>query len=65
MDYMSLGYSFKQLLTEKLNGRVSFSVQNAFVISNYSGIDPEISGGIDNNIFPRPRTFVLGLNLNF
>ena len=33
--------------------------------TKYSGLDPEVSGGIDNNIFPRPRTFVLGLNINF
>jgi len=65
MDNISLGYSFDQLFTEKLNGRVAFTVQNAFVITNYTGIDPEVIGGIDNNIFPRPRTFILGVNLNF
>ena len=69
MDNMSLGYSFKQLLSEKLNGRVSFTVQNAFVVTKYSGLDPEVNNGtdpgIDNNIYPRPRTFILGLNLNF
>ncbi len=65
MDNISLGYSFDKLFTEKLDGRVSFTVQNAFVITKYSGLDPEVDGGIDNNIFPRPRTFVLGLNLNF
>lgn len=65
MDNMSLGYSFDQLLTEKLNGRVAFTVQNAFVITNYSGLDPEVSGGIDDNIYPRPTTYMLGLNLNF
>ena len=65
MDNMSLGYSFDKLLTEKLNGRIAFTVQNAFVVTNYSGLDPEVDGGIDNNIFPRPRTFVLGLNINF
>lgn len=65
MDNISLGYSFDKLITEKLEGRVSFTVQNAFVVTNYSGLDPEVSGGIDNNIFPRPRTFVLGLNINF
>lgn len=65
MDNMSLGYSFDQLLTEKLNGRIAFTVQNAFVITNYTGLDPEVSGGIDNNIYPRPTTYMLGLNLNF
>ncbi len=45
--------------------RVSANVQNAFVITRYSGIDPEINGGIDNQFYPRPRTFTLGFNLNF
>ncbi len=65
MDFMSLGYNFDKLAAERLSGRVSFTVQNAFVITNYTGLDPEVSGGIDNNIYPRPRTFLLGLNLNF
>ena len=65
MDNITLGYTFDQLLTEKLNGRVSFTVQNAFVVTDYSGLDPEVSSGIDNNIYPRPRTYMVGLNLNF
>jgi iron complex outermembrane receptor protein len=40
-------------------------VQNAFVITNYDGLDPEVVGGIDNQIYPRPRMYVLGLNLDF
>jgi iron complex outermembrane receptor protein len=70
MDNLTLGYSFKKLFFEKLSGRVSFSVQNVFTITNYSGIDPESSNdkdylGIDRNIWPRPRTYTFGLNLNF
>ncbi|MFV0331610.1 MAG: SusC/RagA family TonB-linked outer membrane protein [Dysgonomonas sp.] len=70
MDNLTLGYSFKKLFTEKLSGRISFSVQNVFTITNYSGIDPESSNdsdylGIDRNIWPRPRTYTFGLNLNF
>lgn len=65
MDNITLGYTFDQLFTEKLKGRVAFTVQNAFVITKYTGLDPEVDGGIDNNIYPRPRTFMLGLNLNF
>lgn len=64
MDNINLGYNFSQLFTEKLSGRLSFTVQNAFVITKYSGLDPEVDGGIDNNIFPRPRTFMLGVNFN-
>ncbi len=65
MDFMSVGYNFNNLIVDKISGRFSFTVQNAFVITKYTGLDPEVSGGIDNNIYPRPRTFLLGLNLNF
>ncbi|OQY00445.1 MAG: hypothetical protein B6I20_08710 [Bacteroidetes bacterium 4572_117] len=65
MDNINFGYSFDKFFSDEINGRVSFTVQNAFVVTKYSGLDPEVSGGIDNNIFPRPRTFMLGLNLNF
>ena len=67
MDNITLGYSFDKFFTEKLSGRISFSVQNVFTITKYSGMDPEIPGvnGIDGNMWPRPRTFTLGLNLNF
>jgi hypothetical protein len=34
-------------------------------ITKYDGLDPEISGGRDNNLYPRPITFTLGLNVNF
>lgn len=64
MDNITLGYSFRKLFTNKISGRVSASVQNVFTLTKYSGIDPECSA-IDSNIWPRPRTFTLGLNLNF
>jgi iron complex outermembrane receptor protein len=64
MDNINLGYRFNKLFTEKLSGRVNFTVQNAFVITNYSGLDPEVENGIDKNIYPRPRTFLLGINVN-
>lgn len=70
MDNMSLGYNFAGLTASKIKGRLSFTVQNAFVITNYSGLDPEVgmdggSMGIDKSLYPRPRTFLLGLNLDF
>ena len=67
MDNITLGYSFDKFFTDKISGRVSFSVQNVFTITKYSGLDPEVTNvnGLDNNIWPRPRTFTLGLNLNF
>ena len=65
LDNLSAGYNFDRVFSQKLKARLSFTVQNAFVITKYKGIDPEVDGGIDNNIYPRPRTFLLGLNLTF
>jgi iron complex outermembrane receptor protein len=65
MDNMSVGYSFDRVFVDRLKARLSLTVQNAFLITNYKGIDPEIENGIDNNIYPRPRTFLLGVNFTF
>ena len=65
MDNISAGYSFDEFITEKLRARFSLTVQNAFIITDYEGTDPEVDGGIDNNIYPRPRIYSIGLSLNF
>lgn len=68
MDNISLGYVFSNLNKNSKNPMslgLSFTINNAFVITNYSGLDPEVSYGIDNNIYPRPKTYVLGINLQF
>ena len=64
-DNITLGYSFDKLFNKSISGRVYASATNVFTITNYEGLDPEVSGGIDNNIYPRPFTLLLGLNLNF
>ena len=64
MDNLTLGYTFDKFITDKISGRVSFSIQNVFTITNYSGLDPECAA-IDANIWPRPKTYTVGLNLNF
>ena len=71
MDNMSIGYNFEQYVKTRL----SFTVQNVFTITKYKGLDPEVdtgvddkgvhNQGIDNNFYPRPRIFVLGVNLTF
>ena len=61
-DNITLGWSFKH---PKVSGRVYGTVSNPFVISKYSGLDPEVSGGIDNNIYPRSMSTVIGVNLQF
>lgn len=68
-DNITLGYSFNNLLKSPsyngIEGRIYATVQNPFVITKYTGLDPEMSSGIDNNIYPRPITFLLGLSLQF
>jgi TonB-dependent starch-binding outer membrane protein SusC len=65
MDNISLGYRFASLMDNKLNLHVGAVVQNAFVITKYTGLDPEVFGGIDNNMYPRPRVFMLGVSVEF
>ena len=65
MDNINLGYAFGQLFKSKANLQLTASVQNVFVITKYKGLDPEVASGVDNNIYPRPRIYSLGLNLNY
>ncbi len=65
MDHISLGYTFENILDEMLRMRVFATVNNAFVITPYEGLDPEIESGIDNEVYPRPRTFMLGVSVDF
>ncbi|WP_428329877.1 SusC/RagA family TonB-linked outer membrane protein [Mucilaginibacter sp.] len=65
MDNMNVGYTFPAFVNNKLKLRVNAGVQNVFVITSYKGLDPEISGGLDNNFFPRARIYQLGLNASF
>ncbi|WP_010136928.1 SusC/RagA family TonB-linked outer membrane protein [Ochrovirga pacifica] len=64
IDNVVLGYTLPDFYKET-SVRVYGSVQNVLTITDYSGLDPEVNLGIDNNVYPRPRTFVLGLNVNF
>lgn len=64
-DNITLGYSFKKLFGAPLSGRVYAAVQNVFTITKYKGLDPEVENGLDNNIYPRPLTTLIGLSLNF
>lgn len=65
LDNTTLGYNFDKIGGGNTNLRIYANVQNLFIITKYTGLDPEIFGGIDNNIYPRPRTFMLGVNLEF
>ncbi|MCC8188517.1 MAG: TonB-dependent receptor [Bacteroides sp.] len=65
IDNIRLGYTFNKLWNSSSNLCVSFAVQNVVTFTPYSGIDPEIYNGIDNNTYQRPRVYMVGLNLNF
>jgi iron complex outermembrane receptor protein len=65
MDNLTVGYDAGTILRQKAALRVNASVQNVFVITKYNGLDPEVNSGVDNNFYPRPRIFTLGLTLNF
>jgi TonB-dependent starch-binding outer membrane protein SusC len=65
LDNINLGYTVGKVFNNSANLRLNANAQNVFTITKYTGVDPEINGGIDNNFYPRPRTFVLGLNLDF
>ncbi len=63
-ESISLGYDFGTLVGgATLNA--SLNVNNAFLITKYSGRDPENFGGIDHNFYPRPQSYTLGINIDF
>lgn len=64
-DNITAGYTFENLLNNALRLRLFAAVQNPFVITKYKGIDPEVFGGIDSGIYPKPITFTLGLVATF
>ncbi len=65
LDNIEVGYSFEQMFSEKSHMRVYTTLENPLLITGYSGLDPEIANGIDNNFYPRPTIFLLGINLEF
>jgi TonB-dependent starch-binding outer membrane protein SusC len=66
LDNINLGYNFGKIGKKNATLRLSGSVQNVLVITKYSGVDPEsASNGVDNTIYPRPRIFSFGANIDF
>ena len=59
LDKVTLAYNIAPWV------RVNFTAQNIFTITNYDGVDPEVGNGIDNNMYPRSRNFILGASFNF
>ena len=67
LDDMSLGYTFRDIGQWGTDIRLAAGVQNLFILTGYSGMDPETTSeaGIDNTMWPRPRTYSLRLNVKF
>jgi iron complex outermembrane receptor protein len=65
IDNITLAWNFDKSKIFPLSGRVYVAVQNPFVFTKYEGLDPEIFGGLDANFYPRPITYMIGLNLTF
>lgn len=64
-DNITLGYSFDKILNVFSGGRIYATIQNPFVVTKYKGLDPEVFGGIDSNLYPRPTISIIGVSLNF
>lgn len=65
MDNLTLSYDFGRLFHDTVGINLGATVQNVFTLSSYKGIDPEVSGGIDHQFYPIPRTYSLSLDLTF
>lgn len=65
MDNLTLGYNFGDIFNRGSNLRVYGMAQNVFVVTDYTGVDPEIFGNIDNGFYQRPKVYSLGLNFQF
>ena len=64
LDNVTVGYTFDKSLLRVATLRLTAAVQNVLILTKYDGLDPERFNGIDNNVYPRARTFLLGVNLN-
>ncbi len=64
LDNLSAGYTVERLF-DMIDARFSITAQNLLTITKYRGLDPEVSGGIDNNFYPRPRTIMFGISLTY
>jgi iron complex outermembrane receptor protein len=69
LDNFTLGYTFPKLFNVAPERPASLNifgtVQNICTLTKYDGMDPEVYGGIDGAVYPRPRTYVVGLKFNF
>jgi len=65
IDHITAGYTFGKIGRNISSLRISATVQNPLLVTKYDGLDPEVFSGIDNNIYPRSRTYLFGLKADF
>jgi len=65
VDHITAGYNLSEISNAISNLRLYVTAQNPILITKYDGIDPEIASGIDNTIYPRSNTFLIGLSAEF
>ncbi|WP_339658035.1 TonB-dependent receptor [Flavobacterium frigidarium] len=65
LDNVTVGYTLNKSLLKAATLRFTAGVQNVFTLTKYNGLDPEKFNGIDNNVYPRARVFLVGVNANF
>lgn len=64
-DNITLGYTFRDLLDSRLKLRIFAAVENPFVLTKFTGLDPEEFGGVQSSPYPRPITTTLGIVATF
>ena len=64
IDNISVGYTIRNFIDNNPL-RLYVAADNVLVITDYDGIDPEITGGIDSNFYPRSSVLAIGVNFNF
>ena len=65
IDHITAGYTFGKVGRNIESLRITATVQNPVLVTKYDGLDPEVFNGIDNNVYPRSRTFLIGVNAGF
>lgn len=64
LDNVTISYSLSNAAMFS-SLRIYTTASNLLTLTGYDGIDPEVAGGIDNNQYPRSRTFLVGVSANF
>ncbi|WP_080778730.1 SusC/RagA family TonB-linked outer membrane protein [Chryseobacterium phocaeense] len=65
LDNINVGYNFGEVFSKGSNLKIYGMAQNVFVVTKYTGVDPEVFGGIDNGYYQMPRIYSLGFNFQF